>query len=497
MSIYDSIGAMHVIPGPCGLYRYSKLGSLKEGLMSQYFHLFSRSNKGLILGNVELVEDRIPGTLLVFPPKQSSKHDNIMPVEGWPKTGLVRDAVFYMEAEKPLSQLVKQRRRWLNGTFATYVWMLQDGIISNSNQDPISKSLSWCLVALGVFQGLVVRMFGPALIIVWMFRFGLFIPDLIADPSRVFDPDLSLRAVETEPGRLLDGILFGGIYWVLYIAFVIGHVPRAKPVNEELSMVRYTEPSRYRSDSRSAYRGWLFLPVLWINLVTVILYILNAAGIVWQLGWKDTPLVVRVLISFCFLPFAAGLLDGIVRCNFRGLRSMVMSAPFAVPLMIWFTIWLPAYATTRLSDLTWGNRQSNSLDELSDTALKRADNGQKVARFLICFNTSVAFIIIGLMQFSGLVFPIFILTYTMILSSTYLISFFEIGYRLVNLIFGAARLTRVEEEQCTAGDSYGGCTDMYEQMDEKMDEKSVSDEKTVNSDSSGTTSSPNKFCGVW
>jgi hypothetical protein len=465
MSVYDTIGAMHVIPGPCGLYRYSKLGSLKEGLMRQYFQLFSRSNKGLILGNVELVEDRIPGTLLVFPPKQSSKDENVMPPEGWPKTGLVRDAVFYMEAEKPLSQLVKQRRRWLNGTFATYIWMLQEGIISNSNQDPISKFLSWCLVAFGVFQGLVVRMFGPALLIVWMFRFGLFLPDLIADPARVFDPQLSLLAVEQQPGRLLDGILFGGMYWLLYIAFVIGHTPRAKPIQDEISIVRYTEPSRYKNDARSAYRAWLFQPVLWINLVAVVLYMLNAIGIVWTLGWNDTPILVRVLIAFCFLPFVAGILDGTVRCDFRGLRSMVMSAPFAIPLMIWFTIWLPAYATTRLSDLTWGNRQSSSLDEESETALKRAEKGVKVARFLIGFNTTVALLVITLMQFHGMVFPIFILSYTLILSATYLISFVEIFFRLVNGICGG----------CTRQSSDREADDSYTKMEESSATSTVMD----------------------
>ena len=104
MSVYDTLGALPVIPGPCGLYRFSKLGSLKDpdSLMRQYFRLFSRSNRGLILGNVELVEDRIPGTLLVFPQKKSGKEENVMPPEGWPKTGIAHEAIFYMEAEKPL-----------------------------------------------------------------------------------------------------------------------------------------------------------------------------------------------------------------------------------------------------------------------------------------------------------------------------------------------------------------------------------------------------------
>jgi hypothetical protein len=63
------------------------MGTLKEGLMHNYFCLFQTSSKGLIAGNVELVEDRIPGTLLSFPPKGTSKEEAVMPVEGWPRTG--------------------------------------------------------------------------------------------------------------------------------------------------------------------------------------------------------------------------------------------------------------------------------------------------------------------------------------------------------------------------------------------------------------------------
>ena len=119
-SVYDSIGCMHVIPGPCGLFRYSAMGNLREGLMAHYFRLFHHSSQGLIVGNVELVEDRIPGTLLSFPLK-GDKQEVQMPPEGWPRTGFVHESLFYIEAEKPVSQLMKQRRRWLNGTFATYI----------------------------------------------------------------------------------------------------------------------------------------------------------------------------------------------------------------------------------------------------------------------------------------------------------------------------------------------------------------------------------------
>ena len=397
--------------------------------MHEYFKLFTRSNKGLILGNVELVEDRIPGTLLAFPPKPS-KLDPVQPPEGWSRTGFVHDAIFYMEAEKPLSQLVKQRRRWLNGTFATYIWMLQEGIILNSNQDAFTRTMSQILVVLSVLQGFVVRLFGPALNIVWMFRFGLFIQDLYKDPGRLFDPEVNLLEVEIEDGRLKEGIICGGLYLILYIAFIVGHTPRAKPIQDEISIVRYTEPSRYKNDSKSAYRGWIFHAVLWINFVVIVLYILNAIGILCTRGWLDTPLSVRILILFCFLPFTMAFIEGILRCNFRPLVHMTVAAPMCIPLMIWFTIWLPAYATTRLSDLTWGNRERDSIDE-TENALTREANGRMVSRFLIVTNTAVAVGVIICMQFHGEAFPIFVLSYTLVLSATYCFSFLDAISRAV------------------------------------------------------------------
>lgn len=344
------------------------MGSLKEGLMHQYFSLFQRSSQGLIVGNVELVEDRIPGTLLSFPPKEYWESED-MPEEGWPRTGFVYEAVFFIEAEKPLSQLVKQRRRWLNGTFATYLWMLckycwpcrsrsclivhlsiAEGIVTQSNQDPMTKFLSWLLVVVNVIQGFVVRFFGPAVLIVWMFRFGLFIPDVFSDPRVIFDPDTNLLEVEFEEGRFLYGLFSGGIYALMYVMFIVGHIPRAKPTKGKSSIVRYTEPTAYCSDKSSAYRWWLFHPVLWINALVVVLYIANTIGIVATLGWDETPLVVQALICLCFCPFIMGLLDSALRGDLRCLWGMIISAPAALPLMIWFNVFVPAYATTRLSD---------------------------------------------------------------------------------------------------------------------------------------------------
>lgn len=217
----------------------------------------------------------------------------------------------------------------------------------------MTKFLSWLLVLVNVIQGFVVRFFGPALLIVWMFRFGLFLPDILSDPKVIFDPDTDLREVEFEKGRFVYGLLSGGIYALMYVLFIVGHIPRAKPIKGQSSIVRYTEPTAYCSDKSSAFRGWLFHPVLWINALVVVLYIANTIGIVATLGWNETPIVVQALICICFCPFIMGLLDSAIRGDLRCLWGMFVSAPAALPLMIWFSVWLPAYATTRLSDCTY------------------------------------------------------------------------------------------------------------------------------------------------
>ncbi|KAG7351377.1 chitin synthase [Nitzschia inconspicua] len=457
-SIYDTIGCMHVIPGPCGLFRYSAMGTLREGMMYEYFRLFQHSSQGLIVGNVELVEDRIPGTLLSFPLKKD-KDAPRMPVEGWPRTGFVHEALFFVEAEKPLSQLIKQRRRWLNGTFATYIWMLREGIITRSNQEIINKTLSLLLVILNVFQGIVIRFFGPPLLIVWLFRFGLFIPDFFDDPAIIFSPEVSLTSLEIEEGRLKYGLALGGAYLLLYIAYILGHIPHAKPVTKGIQITRYTEPTAYAGDKQSAYRAWIFIPVLWANFLLMVLFSVNVIGMLVTQGWYGTPLMVRILISICFTPFVMGVLQGLMHCDFRCLCGMIYSAPAAMVLMIWFTVWLPAYSTTRLSDLTWGNRErTSSLDE-SEKALNRARNGQKVA-ILLCLSTiAISVSTIIMMQFFDNAFPIFVMSYTMILSSTYIFSFFDVIWRLLTP-FHCSEEDPIIHEYGDDEEAFGcGCTD--------------------------------------
>lgn len=443
-SVDDSLGAMHVIPGPCGLYRYKSLGTLKTGLMHHYFQIFRRRSSGLIIGNVELVEDRIPGALLSFPLKPSKKKPK-MPSTGWSRTGYCHGAIFYLEAEKPLSQLVKQRRRWLNGTFATYLWLIAEGIISKSNQAQSTRVISWILVCLHILQGLTVRFAGPALLMVWTTRFGLFLPDIFDEPQNIFDPTIALKDLEEEPIRIWGSVLIGGGYTLLYVWFVIAHTPQAVPVETDTAIVRYTEATQYRSDKSSSFRPLPMTLSVLINIFVVFLFIANAAGIVYTLGWDETPLVVKVLLAICVVPFALSFFDCTLRCDFRSFFQMTFASVVALPMMVWHTVWLPAYATTRASDLTWGNRGSDGCDK-SELALQRAQRGQKLAATLILTNICLAIFVMWRMHINGEAFPRFVLIYTIILSIPFLLSFIEMIFRIFSCLGGGRSVPPVEDD---------------------------------------------------
>ena len=433
-SLDDALGAMQVIPGPCGLYRFSSLGNLRSGLMHQYFSMLSRKTRGLIVGNVELVEDRIPGALLSFPLK-GSKEPTCKPRTGWARTGFAQDAIFYVEAEIPLEMLCKQRRRWLNGTFMTYFWILQEGIITNANQAFFRRYATWCLTILYVIQAATIRIVGPALLIAVAIRFGLMAPDLVDDPALFFDPEHEFDALDTTRDRA--AIIIGGTYYILFCLFVIFHTPRAVAIKDN-SILRYTEAKKFRSDKSSVYHAALMHLSIIVNAIVFLIFCFNTVGILYISGWEGSPTPVKIMVILAVGPFAFAFFESVSRCNLKGFISLLVSAPFALPLMPWFTVWLPIYATTRLPDLTWGNRDSAGSDH-SEKAERRAKIGRMVATLLVIGNTLVATIITLNFQ----MFVIVMIGYTFVLSSTFLLSILAF---LTKPFRGCA--SDVQEEAC-------------------------------------------------
>jgi len=90
--------------------------------------LFRSEELGIVLANLQLAEDRIPSFLCTFGSTSTSTGSNSKQQQQQlkpPVTSYVRDSVIYFDAELTVARLAKQRRRWLNGTTAAYLYLLR------------------------------------------------------------------------------------------------------------------------------------------------------------------------------------------------------------------------------------------------------------------------------------------------------------------------------------------------------------------------------------
>src|SRR5204862_6936710 len=104
-------GLLPVIPGPCGLYRAETI--LDDNVRDSYFKVVNKepSEKGLVEGNLSIAEDRVLSNYSVI--KIKEKYMAFNPL-----------AVFYFEAETDIEKFILQRRRWINGSVAGYLYLL-------------------------------------------------------------------------------------------------------------------------------------------------------------------------------------------------------------------------------------------------------------------------------------------------------------------------------------------------------------------------------------
>lgn len=123
---FSLCGMLPVLPGPCGMFRISDI----MGPCLDYYMNFinnTSAEDGIIPGNLLLAEDRILSYAACL---KTNKYTRWVP-----------SAIFYFEAETQTKNFIAQRRRWTNGTFACYLYLLfmKPGLIFNSEHDIFFK----------------------------------------------------------------------------------------------------------------------------------------------------------------------------------------------------------------------------------------------------------------------------------------------------------------------------------------------------------------------
>jgi len=367
---FSSFGMLPVIPGPCGLYRFSAICNIKkrQELRNQYEELtkdivnaaalsnlesshtdngdyidaidfyiktvaLNPDETGMLLGSLLLAEDRILSYAAVL------KTDKRFHTKYEPS------ACFYFEAETNPTTLLQQRRRWINGTLAGYLWLLQRiSLLYNSKVHIYNKIILTILIVSQLMMFCVMSI-GTAILTVAI-RYPLM--------------------VSFGVPRLYVEIIIG-LYVALYIVFVFLH----------------SSPTRKGPKLNTVLFDILTICNVGVACIMMFGFIQN------MMNYKLIANV--VIIGFNMLmPFIlAGLHD------WKSLMLMFGSVFQYIVLLPTFTVALSVYSFSRLWELTWGNRPSDRLvtlkqqkteEELLAIKVKLQTHAQTVAWFLVILN---------------------------------------------------------------------------------------------------------------
>eukprot|EP00122_Pirum_gemmata_P014140 Pgem_evm1s13178 len=296
---FSLCGMLPVLPGPCGMYRMKDIEG-KDGALEYYMDFIHNTSPddGLLSGNLMLAEDRILSYAAAL---KTGKYTRWVP-----------SAVFYFEAETESVQFTAQRRRWTNGTFSCYLYLLflHPGLIFSAPKHSV------------------------------FFKVSIFIQLLLQTVMyciTAVSPAVFISLAHTSVSRLGFGgedyqhyIGFGvlGVYFLLYTSFVLGHF-----------FVKFIEPLY------NLVLGWntaMFFLILAMTMTTFINLNYVAMGL--MLATVGFPFLLAILHSF----------DVFMMMIFNFLPFFLFLPTF-VP-------WFMAYSLSRTWDLSWGNRPAEGAD---------------------------------------------------------------------------------------------------------------------------------------
>lgn len=288
---------------------------------------------GITLGSLLLAEDRILSYAAVL--KTDEKY----------YTKYEPTACFYFEAETEPMHLLQQRRRWINGTVAGYLWLLQNlSLLLNSKIDWVRKAFLTSLLASQLMMFVVLSM-GTAIITIAI-RYPL------------------MTALGLS--RLYVEIIIGA-YILVYILFVYSH-SSPKRQHPKLNVVLFDI----------------------ITIINVAVTGLTVYAFVIDLMNFNSIVNISIICSFIILPFVLAAMHDL-KSFFLMITSFI---PFLM-LLPTFTVSLSVYAFSRLWELTWGNRPSDKLltikkqkteQEIEEIRTSLNTHAQTICWFLVIMN---------------------------------------------------------------------------------------------------------------
>eukprot|EP01113_Clastostelium_recurvatum_P024925 TRINITY_DN2986_c0_g1_i2.p1 TRINITY_DN2986_c0_g1~~TRINITY_DN2986_c0_g1_i2.p1 ORF type:complete len:951 (+),score=199.26 TRINITY_DN2986_c0_g1_i2:116-2968(+) len=344
MAAFAAVGFLPVVPGPCGLYRTSMLCPYAdEGFdrsctfdynatpAGAYFDTMNTdpSQMGLVSGNLQIAEDRL---LTYFSVLKANRPAHM---------GYIPDAVFYFEAETNFKNWIFQRRRWINGTWAGYfflVFMVPQLILANKHIAIPRRIAIWSMLALQLLVHVIIAV-TPGICIAMI--------------------HLLISTIVPYQQEILNTFLWASLV-VMYFYFVIRHHTHAfeewlfsifKLLSVVITAVSVVSFALYVSKHTYLIAPSYLMVSSGFDLLTAIA------------SWSIIVIVaLPILLALVHNPKSAGLM----------LISLVPYYLF-IPMTVAF---FASYAFARSWDLSWGNRPQSS----DPSALAELETGQEAIR---------------------------------------------------------------------------------------------------------------------
>lgn len=343
----SAFGYVSVLPGAFSAYRYR---AIQGRPLQQYFHgdhtLADRLGKkglhgmGIFTKNMFLAEDRILCFELVF--KRSDR---------W-TLGYVKNAKGETDVPEGAAELISQRRRWLNGSFAASIYSLVHFWKIYQSGHNVIRVLFFHLQALYNFCVLFVTWF--ALANYWL-TFSIIIQFL---PDNIFE-----NASQTVQDILHWVNL--GCEWV-YIFFLIlqfvlalGNRPKAEQRLYILSFLVFAVMGMY-----------LITVSLWltVKMFTSLVHQIDGNDSFWKVIMTNAQST-TVLIASLIATFGVYLLASIM---YLDPWHMITSFPQYMAIAPSMINILNVYAFCNLHDVSWGTKGSDKADTLPSVDTKKA-----------------------------------------------------------------------------------------------------------------------------
>jgi chitin synthase len=309
-------GFITVLPGAFSAYRFE---AIQGKPLEAYFKSLSASSAelGAFEGNMYLAEDRI----LVF--ELLAKQGSCWTLE------FVKDAVARTDVPETLVDLIKQRRRWLNGSlFAlTYALLHFDRFYTESGHSVIRKA--WIsLQFVYMVVNLMVVMVIPALF--YLAIYYIMVVNLVSSQDLIFPPGYeTAKSLVGNVAVSMDYVFI--LLGVFQLVIGLGNKP-------QYMRVCYSVVSIY------------YALVMMLTTITIVNLILIAEDDL----FGSTPMLVMFLGGGVLLPLVAAT------CHFE-LHHLLATIVQYYAMLGTMVYTLNIYAFCNVHDLSWGTKGAEAV----------------------------------------------------------------------------------------------------------------------------------------